>query len=494
MLVTVEFNPDSNKSGRRHVARHAVRGLVSWLGIAVGAQLGGCASPVPISAPSSITAPVAAQWHAPLPHGGKRIDLRQWWGQFDDPLLLRLIEAAQEVSPTLAQAVARIADARVARVARHAAMLPTLEANAAASRGSTDADFVSTASSLGVQAGWELDLFGASRAAAEAAQARLAAGQGDWHDARVAVAAEVATIYVELRACEAQMKQAALDAASRARTSQITHLAATAGFQSRTVADLAKASAVQGSVTLLEQQLQCELLVKSLTELTALDEATLRRELNPRSGRLPLPVELTISTLPAEVLAQRPDLYAAAAEVVAASADSAHAQAQQWPRIVLTGNIGTSIIDSAGVSVDGSVWRLGPVTVTLPIFDGGVRRANAAAAQTRYATAISVYSARLRAAIREAERALVTLDSTARRSADAERAETLFHRSYRATAASYQAGAASLFELEDARRSSVAAQRAVIELRRERVAAWIALYRALGGGWTNDCVSATPET
>jgi NodT family efflux transporter outer membrane factor (OMF) lipoprotein len=426
---------------------------------------------------------MTTQWHAPLPHGGRLADLNRWWAQFDDPLLPRLVEAGQRASPTLAQASARIADARAARGARGAALLPVLDASATTSRGRSLGAPIGAESTVGIQASWELDFFGANRAATNAAQARLDASQAGWHDARVSVAAEVATSYVDLRACEAQIQQAELDAASRAQTARITSLAARAGFQSPATAELANASAAQASATLIQRRTQCDHLIKTLVALTALDEGVLRRDLTPATARLPKPAELGVVAVPTEMLAQRPDIYAAARDVIAASADADQAQALRWPQIALAGNIGTTLIDSGGVSTDGTVWSVGPVTVTLPLFDGGTRRANAEAARARYDAATSVYSARLREAIREVETALVTLNSTATRSEHTFIAGQGFERSFNATKAGYQVGAASLFELEDARRSMVAAQSAVIVLHRERVAAWIALYRASGGGW-----------
>ncbi|MCE8021502.1 efflux transporter outer membrane subunit [Halomonas sp. MCCC 1A11036] len=461
--------------------------LATGLTIAAAALLAGCASTQPETMPGSTAAPVAAQWHAPLPHGGQLGNLSRWWAQFDDPLMLRLIEEGQHASPTVAQAAARIADAQAARVAQNAALLPSLDASVSASRGRPDLETpVGTETSAGLQLGWELDLFGAGRAAADAARARLASSQSGWHDARVSIAAEIATTYVELRACEALAEQAEIDARSRARTAQVTRLATASGFRAPAEENLANASAAQGNVTLIEQRTQCELLIKALSALAAQDEAALRRELSTATGRLPQPAELAVTAMPAEVLAQRPDIIAAAHDVVAASADSDQAQAQRWPRIALTGSIGTTRIVSGGISTNGSVWSIGPVTVTLPLFDGGTRRANAEAARARYEAATTVYAARLREATRDVEDALVMLDSTAKRSGDAAIAATGFERSYQATEASYHAGTASLFELEDARRSMVAAQSAVIELQRERIATWIRLYRALGGSWPAD--------
>lgn len=472
-----------------HEPRQVARRLVSCAAIGLLLVLAGCASTAPALAPESAGAQLTTQWHAPLPHGGQVDGLRQWWSQFDDPLMPRLIEAAQRASPTLAQAAANMADARASSVTSGAALLPSLDVAASATRARSElAAPAGNVSSLGLQAAWELDLFGANRAGLAAAEARLASSQAGWHDARVSVAADVARNYVELRSCEAHVQQARIDAASRAQTSRLTELAAAGGLRAPATADLARASAAQGKVASEERKAQCDLLVKALVALTAQDEPALRRELAEKTARLPQPAEFGVNEVPAELLAQRPDIHAAARDVVAANADSAQATAQRWPRITLAGSIGATRVSSLGVSTDGTVWSVGPLAITFPLFDGGTRRANAQAAKVRYAAATKVYAARLRTAIQEVESALVTLESTAQRGESAKVATDGFERSYRATAASYDAGASSLFDLEDARRSLVAAQSTLIELRRERLLAWIALYRSMGGGW-----SPTPQ-
>lgn len=450
------------------------------------AVLSGCAtSRQPDAAPASLSTAVAAQWYSPLPHGGKLADLSRWWASFDDPLLLRLVEASQQASATLAQAGARIADARAARVGGSAALLPAMDAGLNASRGAQSLGLpVSTTASLGLQASWELDIFGANRAGARASQARLDASEAAWHVARVSLAAEVASGYVGLRACEAQRTQAELDVRSRAETSRLTSLAADAGLQAPAAADLARASAANGSAALTQQRAQCELIVKSLVALTAIDEGTLRRELAESTARLPQPQALRVAEVPAEALAQRPDITAAAWEVVAASADADQARARRWPRITLSGSIGSARQREGGVSTNGTVWSIGPVAVTLPLFDAGVRRANAEAARVRHEAARVAYAASLRVAVREVETALVTLHSATARGDDTRAAAVGFERSYQATEARYRGGLASLFELEDARRSLVAARGALIEQQRDAVLAWVDTYRAIGGGWT----------
>jgi len=489
-------------SRRRRSGTRALLGrmplLATWFGVGAATLSAGCASTPSAHMHGGAAAPVAAQWNAPLPHGGQVSELSQWWAQFDDPLMLRLIEAGQQASPTLAEAAARIGEARAARVSSRAALMPTLDASAGSSRakqgpGGTTPVSPADLATAGLQAGWELDLFGAVRAGANAARARLVSSQARWHEARVSVAAEVAATYVELRACEAQDRQAERDAASRARTSQLTSLAAKAGFQASAAADQASASAAQGTVLLIRQRMQCDLLIKALTALTAQDEGALRGELLNRAGRLPQPAEFVVTAMPADVLAQRPDIFAAELDVIAASADSAQARARRWPRISLAGSIGTTRLGFEGTSTTGSVWSFGPVTVTLPLLDGGASRANAKAAHARYEAVTVVYAARLRDALREVESALVTLSSAAERTEAALIAARGFESSFGAAEAGYSAGIASLFDLEDARRSMVAAQVALIELQRERVSAWIALYRALGGGWSSARVHDGPD-
>ncbi len=431
--------------------------------------------------------PPAAQWVAPVPKDEKSVKLAAWWHQFDDPALLELINAAEVASPSIASAKSRIEQARATRVAAGAALLPSLNAQASASRGQQDPTVpLGTATSIGLQANWEIDLFGANRAGRDAAQARLEGADASWHDARVAVAAEVATTYVALRACEAQVGQARIDASSRAETARLTLLSMKSGFESRANESLARGGAARAQANAVQQQQQCDVDVKILVALTAMAESDLRTRLAARSATIPMPASIEVSSVPAEALAQRPDIYNAERAVIAASADLDQSNAQRFPRVSLAGNVGVAKFDSNVYTQNGTIWHIGPIAVTLPIFDGGTRRANVDAARARYDEAAALYAAALRAAVREVESALVVLQSTRDRTADANTAVGGFNESYLAVEALYKSGLGSLFELEESRRNALLAQNALIELNRERVAAWITLYRALGGGWSAD--------
>jgi NodT family efflux transporter outer membrane factor (OMF) lipoprotein len=437
-----------------------------------------------LAAPVHAAAPVPAAWHATLPHGGEVAALAQWWSRFDDPLLPRLVEAAQAMSPDLASATARIAQARAARTSANAALLPSIDASGGAARGREEpGQPLATTRSAGVQMAWELDLFGGNRAGARAATARLDAAVAGWHEARVALAAETGNSYVALRACQARLVQTEIDVASREETARLTAASAQFGMQTAGNVALARASAAQARAGATQLRAQCEALVNALVALTSFDADVLRGELAASFARLPRPADIAVDQVPARVLAQRPDLFAAERNVLAAAADSAQAQARRHPRIQLQGSLGGARVQTGMGSSDGMVWSFGPIAVVLPLFDGGQRRANVDAARARYEEAGAVYRGRLLQAVREVEDALLSLQSTAGRAGDARIAAEGFRTSLQATDARYRGGLASLFELEEARRSDVQSQIALIDLEQERVQAWITLYRALGGGW-----------
>lgn len=449
----------------------------------VAGGLVGCASSLAPGAAPTGKAPPA--WQAPLPHGGAATDLARWWGSFSDPVLPQLIESAQGASPNLATAAARIERARANRVAAGVAALPLVEAAGSVQTGRAQPRLATaTTASLGLQAAWEIDVFGGLAAGRDAAQARLEAAQAGWHDARVSLAAEVATSYVALRGCEAQLAQARLDAASRDETARLTELSTRAGFTAPADAALARAGAAQSRSGALARQAQCEASLKGLVELTALDEPALRERLAARTAVLPQPAAIAVQALPAALLAQRHDLAEAARQVVAAAGEQRSAEARERPQVRLSGSLAGASLRSGGVTSSGSTWALGPLVVSLPVFDGGLSAANTAAARAEYDAAVAVYQAQVRRAVREVEAALVALDSTARRQQDAEAAARDFEASLVATQARQRSGLASLFDLEAARRNAVQAQSTVVELQAERATAWITLYRALGGGWS----------
>jgi outer membrane protein TolC len=210
-------------------------------------------------------------------------------------------------------------------------------------------------------------------------------------------------------------------------------------------------------------------------------------DLTKKMALAPVPIALnaifSIASVPIQVISQRPDVYAAERDVVLASAQVGSAQAQQWPRLSLNGTIGALRVRSGSETIDLSTWSFGPLALSLPLFDAGQRAANVSAAQASYTAAVLAYQGQVRQAVREVEDALVALHSTQARASDAQVATKGFAQALAATQSRYDQGLASLLELEDARRSALAAESAVLTLALEQQLAWVALYRAVGGGF-----------
>jgi NodT family efflux transporter outer membrane factor (OMF) lipoprotein len=430
--------------------------------------------------------PKSAGWQAPLPHGGQAADLTRWWQQFGDPTLDALIESAQRASPGIAQAGARIEQARSVAVAADAAGWPTLDATASASRGTLNIGtqiLLVNQARAGLQAGWELDLFGRIRREREAATARLDARADEWHEARVSVAAEVAGQYLQFRYCEALVVISQADAESRAGTASVTGKAAQAGFQAPAAAALTEASAAEAASRLTAQRADCEISIKALVALTGQDEPTIRQWLAATSGGLPVPKAFEVKAVPAALLSQRPDLAAAERALAAANADIGVAEGDRYPRLSLLGSVAPLGLRTGSFSGTLITWSIGP-SLSLPIFDAGRRAANVDAAKAAYTAAEVEYRARARQAVREVEEALVRLDSAARRETDARTAARGYQQALEAAQVRWKTGLGSLLELEDARRYALAADSTLATVQRDRVAAWVALYRALGGGWS----------
>jgi outer membrane protein, multidrug efflux system len=176
--------------------------------------------------------------------------------------------------------------------------------------------------------------------------------------------------------------------------------------------------------------------------------------------------------------------------LVAAAADVGVAEAARYPRLTFSGNLGTSLLRVGGNNTDGTAWGFGP-SLVLPIFDGGARNAREDAARARYDEARASLDGQLRRAVNEVEEALVRLDAATRREGQAQRAAQGFRDFFAAAEQRWRIGAGSLIDREDARRTALSAQNALINVQRERVAAWITLYRSLGGGWNPS--DATPS-
>lgn len=469
------------------------------ISILVSGLLAGCAAGPDYVRPD-IHAP--SNWQAPVPHGSKMEQMTDWWNQFKDPVLTALQQAAQNDSPTLDQAVAAIKSARSSVTTSRASGIPSVSASASA----TNSGYVGTASSTaittssgtmtssgittssGIDASWEIDLFGGVRRSVESAKATVEAKEADWHNARISLAAEVATDYVNYRACRLALAAYEDQAHSYQETLRMTRISVAAGFSAPSDLALAEAGAASASSSAIDQQAQCNLGIKALVAVTGLEEKRIRELLGSDSVPLPTPAEMSIESVPATLLSQRPDIISSERQLASAMAKIGVAEANRWPSLNLTGSIAVS--QAAGVTT--TPWSLAPV-LSLPLFNAGSLAAKADSARADYDSALATYKSNIRTAVKEVEQALVSLDSAARREGESRTSATQYRAYFRASQINWQAGLISLLDLETARRTAITAEVSLIGVNQTRVAQWIVLYKALGGGWQSTVTNSQGE-
>jgi len=495
MLGTMADSPLSTTSYRRACAS----GLL--------VLLAGCAVGPDYERPETLQAEMPEAWHAPLPHGGTIDTLARWWQQFDDPVLTGLIEQAENDSPDLDTALGAIRESRAALATARSRYLPGVAANGSATRNGTHSsgdaasfsgpDTTYTLYSGSLDASWELDLFGGARRNAEAQRARADAALAGWHDARVSLAAEVADAYVSLRHCERLVALYADTLASQRETERLTGLKLDAGFVAPADAAQARAAAYDAENRLLAQQGSCEQQFNRLVRLTGLSAGALQPRLAAPApaplpdgtdaqdaavwqAGIPVPLQPAAPSIPAALLDQRPDLVAAERRLVAASAEIGVATASRLPSLTLVGNIGINHVDG----VDGSTrsWLAGP-SLSLPIFEGGAGLAREEAARARFDQAFGAYRSAVRLAVEDVENALTRVDSATRRVEAARLAERNYSDLLASEENRYRLGATSLIDLEVSRRLTLGARENLAAVQLEISQAWIALYKAVGGGW-----------
>ncbi|WP_245424248.1 efflux transporter outer membrane subunit [Methylovirgula sp. 4M-Z18] len=454
-------------------------------------MLSGCAS---FSELQSADAKIATAWHAALPHDGHVSNLESWWSTFNDPSLTALIGHAEAENPSLDSSIADIEKARATLASARASLFPSLSGSGSVSGSGTSGDTVNrieagTTSSGGLDASWEIDLFGKNRQKSEAARQRIGEEVADWHDARVSLAAEVADDYVQYRACRQIENAYSVELASQRDTIRATETAASSGLTSTSDLALARASAASSSSTLTEQRAECEVLVKSLAELTGGDEIRVRQLLAKGKNDIPTPKNLRIAAVPAAALRQRPDIGALEQEVAATVADVGAAKADLYPSLSLSGSLTVSGSTATGASLP---WSFGP-SLTIPLLDGGSRSAAVESAIADYNKAVAKYKSGVLSAISDIETDLVRVDSTRKRIGDAATAASNYRTYFNSIDTNWKAGGASLLDREEARRSAQSAEITLIEVRRDAVRYWIALYKALGGGWDLKPSAPAPE-
>ncbi len=460
------------------------------LGLCLTLLLAGCAAVGPDYVPPKLSdAGVPGQWTSGSDMAGSdkavvnTSPAFQWWAELDDPLLNQMVTEGFRTSPTLDIAVARVSQARAAYAGTRAAELPAITGDAESERSASDSSGKpSTDSWLSTNASWEIDLFGAVRRGNEGAAARAAAQQATLADVRVSLAADITDAYLSFRACQSNVALSEQDVVSREATEKLTAASVTEGFTAPYQAIRSKASVAEAKTQLASTRAYCARQENLLTRLTGIPRPELMKQLAGKPtglDRLPVPRHFGVA-IPAQSLTQRPDIRAAERKVAAASADIGLAEADRYPRLTLNGSLGYEVEGTGGGALSFGTWSFGP-SLSLPIFDGGRRKANVDIAKARYDEALAEFKAKARNAIQEVEDALTRYAAAHERAENARVSANQYQQFFKTVEIRYREGASNLLELEDARRSMLDAQQTLLNVMQERLQAWVALNRATGG-------------
>ena len=405
-----------------------------------------------------------------------------WRDFFVDEKLERLIALALENNRDLRVAMLNVERARGQYRIQRADRFPSVDASASLTRTGNDEAVNSQYEIAAGIAGFELDLFGRVRSLSAAALQRFFATEAAQRSAQIALIAEVANTYLALAADQElqRIAQATLESQQASydltvRRKELGAVSALDVSQARTFVENARAEAARFSGQVAQDTNALALLIGAPVPPDLLPTA-----FEPQvSGLAPLP-----AALPSDVLLRRPDVVQAEHTLRAANADIGAARAAFFPSIRLTGSIGTASDELSGLFESGSrSWSFLP-TISIPIFEGGRLRAGLAVAQADRDIALAQYEKAIQSAFRDVADALALTQALA---AQREAQQALVEAAARTEELSdvrYRAGAESYLALLDAQRTLFTARQALVNVQQAEQANRVALYRALGGGWS----------
>jgi NodT family efflux transporter outer membrane factor (OMF) lipoprotein len=441
-------------------------------------------------------APTPDAWHTAASPGTTAPDaaaLASWWTTLNDPLLDELIDRAIAQSPTATQARARLAEARARYGVASASLFPGVDASAGVNRTDADSRTGSDGSnngvtngdetySSGLDASWEIDLFGGQRRAVEAAGAQVGASEADLRDVLVTLLGDVALSYIDLRTSQSRLATAERNLETQRELLDITRWQAEAGLATALEVEQANSSYEQtrAQVPTVESTLQQAL--NRLAVLTGQPPGALNERLNERKPIPVAPLEVAAG-VPADVLRRRPDVRAAERRLAAQTAEIGVAQAALYPSLSLSGSITLTSLD-AGDVLDGFRTDRSGLSLTLPIFHGGALRQNVRAQSALADQALATYESTVLAAYEEVENALTVWSNEHRRN------ESLIAAAASARVASelalmqYNSGLVDFQTVLNADRNLIVLEDSLAVSDGEMTANYVRLYKALGGGWS----------
>ncbi len=474
-----------------------VRGSIIF-GLWASVGLSACAvgpnytPPDPPQARSFLNAPAAGERVAQRPAP----ELQTWWTGFGDPELSSLVARALNQNLDLAQAEARVLQARAQARSAGAALLPSGEAKGQAEYqrqsldspdGRIDSSFPGYSRNqqlydLGTSASWEVDVFGGLRRGAQAARAQYQASEAARVGVRLAVAAETADAYVQVRALQSRLAVTEGEAAAQEKLAKLVRLQFERGVASRlqrNQADGARAGA-DATVPALKAALEAETL--ALEMMVGSAPGSLHAELAAPAA-MPSPPAIATAGGPASLLRRRPDIITAERKLAAADARIGAAISDYYPKVTLSGVLGYEARDTGQLVSPAAFQPQGVVGLRWRLFDFGRVDSEVAAARGARVEALAAYRQAVLKATADVETALSTLVRSEEQAQVLGAGEGSLSRARDAAQAAYLSGRVSLIDVLDAddRLLSVRDQRIQAQEAASRAA--ISAFEALGGGW-----------
>lgn len=459
---------------------------VLWLSVSV-ATLAGCAKPTPPAPPAFPAA--SASFRQAQPLGSEALDAATWQG-FGDPTLEALIAQACKANLDVRIAQQRVRQARAGSTAAASRLLPAVALTASVSdqrtglpdevkRGSPDTRAVRGAIDLG----WELDVFGAARAAADAAELDALAADAGVVTAQWLASTEVARQYLVWQGARLRLQQLQALLQAQQDTERLTRSRQASGLASRF--DLSRAAGevqslaaqlppLQTLVAVTEAQILVLLGLSPGTELPALS-----RQSTPTLPQVPL----LAPGQPIALLQRRPDLRVAQQQLLAEAARLRESQADQWPRFFLAAVLGQQDLRLNGLDLSPARYSNIALAFTAPLFNAGRLRAAVERQSARERAATLQYERAVLGALQDVENSLVALAQERERSALLAAAVDSRREGLRHAQSLHREGQIDLLQLLDAQRGLIAAELAATDSHTQRALGAVQLVKALGGGW-----------
>ncbi|WP_432380327.1 efflux transporter outer membrane subunit [Duganella sp. P38] len=460
------------------------------LAVSVTLAVTGCAT---VGSDFQAPANVADSAFRHQPQGAAAAHLpAQWWTVFNDPTLNRLEETALRDNPSVQAAAQRLVQALEQAGVTRANQQPQLSVNAGISNARTSAE-TSQGLALGGRSikgnnyavgssfSYEVDLLGRVRRLVEAADAQALAAEADRDGVLLMLSSQLATTYWQLRGLDAEIAilNGALD--TRRESEELVTARFDAGLSNELDVSRARIERANAQADLHEVQRQRNLLEHSLATLVGASPSAMLTAAS--AAALPPPPAIPVG-LPASLLAQRPDLAASMATLRADNAQIGVAEGAFYPSLSLTGNFGFASENLSKLAKgDARQFSVGPLALSLPVFDGGRNKANLAIAKARYAEALANHQTRLLTALREVEDALSDVQQRQLQGEAQQASQVAAARGYLVARARYERGVSTYLDVTDAQRSALAADRAAAQITTQRLLAAVSVARALGAGW-----------